>query len=311
MLRNKLVLVHRWVGLALAVFLVPAALTGSVLVWKNPIDQWLNPGLFTVPVRDGVPLSEAQLVAAVLQQQPAARVSWVAMPGRPGQSAQLGVRDWPSAGSARRINEAFADPYTGLVLGLRSTTDPRLNRAELMAWLRRFHYTLMMKGTGMTLMGTVALAWMIDCVVGGLLTLPRSVANWRQWRRSWQLRPARFNFDLHRASGLWVWPILFLLAASGVYLNLTHEVFVPAVEWLARGLVPEQLRARTVETILEWQHPLHTGTAFGLTGRIVVCLAGLVVTVLAITGASITSRKLLRKHEPGATIYTAGRPHSN
>lgn len=34
----------------------------------------------------------------------------------------------------------------------------------------------------------------------------------------------------------------------------------------------------------EWQFPLHTGEAFGLPGRILVCIAGLVPIVLYITG---------------------------
>lgn len=38
------------------------------------------------------------------------------------------------------------------------------------------------------------------------------------------------------------------------------------------------------DRVLAWLHPLHSGEAFGLAGRVVVCLAGLLPAVLAVTG---------------------------
>ncbi len=97
---------------------------------------------------------------------------------------------------------------------------------------------------------------------------------------------------MHRASGLWFWPVLVILAASSVYLNLTHEVFVPVTQWLARALLPEHLRLPVTDAVLDWQFPLHNGEAFGLSGRIIVCTCGLVITVLAVSGIVTTMRKL-------------------
>ena len=46
-----------------------------------------------------------------------------------------------------------------------------------------------------------------------------------------------------------------------------------------------------------WQFPLHSGQAFGLPGRIVVCLAGFLPLVLAVTGLWIwIRRRRLRRH---------------
>lgn len=295
MIRNALVQGHRWVGLALGLFLIPAALTGSALVWKQAIDEWLNPQLFSIPALFQTPLSEKELVAVIRQHYPGVRVGWVTMPERPARSALLAVGNWPGSDSSRRINEVFAHPATGEILGFRSTTTPRFSRQEFVPWLYRFHYTLMMKRTGMVLMGIVAIALTIDCFAGLLLTLPRTLAKWRKWRLAWLVRPSRFNFDLHRASGLWTWPVLFVLAVSSVYLNLAHEVFTPAVDWLTAALLPDQTAAQVAGTILEWQFPLHSGTAFGLAGRIIVCVAGLFITALAITGVVITARKLSGK----------------
>ncbi|HDY86308.1 hypothetical protein LCGC14_1379830 [marine sediment metagenome] len=38
------------------------------------------------------------------------------------------------------------------------------------------------------------------------------------------------------------------------------------------------------DTFLRWLHPLHTGQAFGLTGRIIVCISGLLPVILFVTG---------------------------
>jgi len=38
------------------------------------------------------------------------------------------------------------------------------------------------------------------------------------------------------------------------------------------------------DTLLQWLYPLHSGEAFGLTGRILICISGLVPAVLYVTG---------------------------
>jgi len=58
------------------------------------------------------------------------------------------------------------------------------------------------------------------------------------------------------------------------------------------------------DTVLAWQFPLHNGEAFGLTGRIIVFISGLVPTALYVTGAFIWLRKRrsrrLRKQKSAA-----------
>ncbi|MGH8613909.1 MAG: PepSY-associated TM helix domain-containing protein [Gammaproteobacteria bacterium] len=44
------------------------------------------------------------------------------------------------------------------------------------------------------------------------------------------MKRSRFNYDLHRASGLWVWPMLFVLAWSSVAFNLNTEIYHPVMK---------------------------------------------------------------------------------
>ena len=52
--RSALVRLHRWAGLTIALFLVVAGLTGSVLVFREELDAWANPDLFASPARGRV-----------------------------------------------------------------------------------------------------------------------------------------------------------------------------------------------------------------------------------------------------------------
>lgn len=294
--RSALAFAHRWLGLAMAAFLLPACLAGSVLAWKAELDRWLNPQLFRVADTGVPPLSEAQLKAALKARSPGARVLWIEMPTGTGSSALANVANWPEPGAApdRRVNQVFLDPATGAILGARSTVTPNLNRAELLHWLRRFHYTLAMGRAGMLFMGGIAIAWLVDSLLGTVLTVPGGIERWRRWLLNFRVRASNVNFDLHRASAMWLWPVLVVLALSSVYLNLTREVFVPAVEGIARGL-PAAWRDDVVTSVLEWQEPLHTGQAFGLAGRALVSLAGLAAAVGIATGLLSWLRRAMRR----------------
>lgn len=47
---------------------------------------------------------------------------------------------------------------------------------------------------------------------------------WARWKPAWKIKTKasfyRLNFDLHRANGLWLWPMLFVFAWSSVQFNL-------------------------------------------------------------------------------------------
>ena len=47
-LRKAWFQVHKWIGLILAVLIIPISLTGAALVWDEPIQEWLHPERFAV-----------------------------------------------------------------------------------------------------------------------------------------------------------------------------------------------------------------------------------------------------------------------
>ena len=69
--------VHRWAGLATALFLCVAGLTGSMLAFKEDLDAWLNPQWFMAPAQGRDMLDPFALRDEVAGQLPWAAVDQV------------------------------------------------------------------------------------------------------------------------------------------------------------------------------------------------------------------------------------------
>jgi uncharacterized iron-regulated membrane protein len=215
----------------MAGFLAVAGLTGSIIAFAEEIDAWLNPSLYRV-ASAGPPLPLAVLAQRVEQSDPRIRVMRIEPPIGNRRSALLTVV--PRHTSVPGYDEVFADPVTGTVLETRLWGAIKLDRAHLVPFIYKLHYSLHIPGPwGSWLMGGIACAWLLDCFVGFYLTLPRGRRLLSKWTRAWRVKPGgglfRTNLDLHRAGGLWLWAVLLMLAVSSVSLNLREELFTPVV----------------------------------------------------------------------------------
>lgn len=216
-------LIHRYVGLAIAVFLVVAGLTGSVLVFYHELDAALNPQFYRISA-EVTRLDPLAVRERVVAQLGGAEIRTADLGGIAGGP----LRYW----HAETGREIFADPGTGEVLGMRRWGDPAEGVANLMPFIYRLHYQLALGETGTLLFGIVALLWTIDCFVGLYLTLPRRHAasaaidrrSWlARWKPAWLVRATSMFgavFTFHRAAGLWLWALLLVFAWSAVGFNL-------------------------------------------------------------------------------------------
>ncbi len=137
--RPLYVWIHRYVGLATALFLTIAALTGSALVFMPEIDAWLNPGLFRAkPTGSALPASE--IVSHFEKSYPNLKVSVLSVPLGQEDSVFVFVQS-RSPGSELENNQFFIDPYSGAVLGQRFYGAARIDAAHVMPFLRRVHYS--------------------------------------------------------------------------------------------------------------------------------------------------------------------------
>ncbi|MBX3664423.1 MAG: PepSY domain-containing protein [Burkholderiales bacterium] len=220
----------------MALFLVVAGLTGSIIVFQDELDRWLNPRLLVVEPR-GEPLAPAVLRGIAQRYSADAEVGQIPLRRAPDASAVFWMSPRVDPASGERRNPGFTalylDPYSGAVLGTRNFGTQWFDREHILAFIYELHYTLALpEPWGRWLFGFVALLWVLDCLNGFYLTLPRRRRNFFSgWKPAWLIRfsrsPIRINFDLHRAAALWTWVMLLVLAVSSVQLNLYRELFGP------------------------------------------------------------------------------------
>ena len=225
MRRAVWVVVHRWVGLTLAAFLVVIGLTGSMLAFMPELNRWLAPELFPGPHGE-IELDAATLAGRAENLIPRGRV----------MAVDLKDEGTAAIGMEARLEDApldfdvlYLDAVTGAELGRARQSGLPTRASEIMPFIYNLHTQLMAGDMGGWVVGFVALIWTLDCFVAFYLTLPaRSHRPPRsfiaRWRHAWQVKiPAsgyRINFDLHRAGGLWLWAALLIFAWSGVYMDL-------------------------------------------------------------------------------------------
>ncbi|WP_254605137.1 PepSY-associated TM helix domain-containing protein [Sphingomonas bacterium] len=233
--RHACVLAHRWAGLTIALFLIVAGVTGSVLPFEQELTflsrsdvAYVHPSYRGARPLDGIAIAErverstGGVVSYVPLAVSAKRVDRMYVAARPGRPPLP-------------FNMVWADPYTGAVKLTYTWGGLRDGRVNIVPFLFSLHYGLVAGAWGTWAFGISGLIWTIDCFVGFYLTLPSGGGTNRQrgtprllwakrWGAAWKVRRHarghRLNFDLHRASGLWLWPLLLVFAWSSVGLLL-------------------------------------------------------------------------------------------
>jgi uncharacterized iron-regulated membrane protein len=242
-MRKILVLLHRWFGLGMALFLLQAGLTGALIAWDHEIDGMLNPELYRSDTPPGAELlSPLRLAEIVEHDDPRVQVTFTPLAVEPGEALMMSVqpRTDPATGKPHELgfDQVAVNPVTGQVQGRRQWGALSLSRQQVMPFLYKLHYSLHLPAAsgvelGIWLMGLVALVWVLDTFIALWISFP----NRKAWRKSFQFRfdkgGYRLNFDLHRSGGVWTWLLLLPLAVSAVSMNLNREVMRPLVSVLS------------------------------------------------------------------------------
>jgi uncharacterized iron-regulated membrane protein len=283
-MRKVLLLGHRWLGLASALFLLLTGLTGAIISWDHELDEVLNPEWMHSELT-GAHQSSLLLAKQVAEHYPQVQVSSIPLTVEEGHTLALGVRPLPNPPNGLdpvTFNQVFVDPVSGKELGKREwgAVWP-VDRTNAVSFLYKLHYSLHLPEMwgidrwGIWLLGGVAIIWLIDSFIGFYLTLPKSankphtklhkaqhsanqVTFWQRWWPAWKMRwnssTHKRYFDMHRAFGLWAWLLLIILAFSALALNLRREVFMPVMK-AAFALTPTPSDLRKPLPKLQQQPP--------------------------------------------------------
>ena len=207
-LRRAWFQVHKWIGLILAILIIPISLTGSALVWDEAVDHGLNPQRYAV---SGSTLIDPDryLAAARGSLKPTDSIVSIALPDGEGPVVVTASSPGKSISGPPRTM-VYLDPPTARVL------DVANNRSGVLRVFHMLHGSLMLPGVGRAIVGWIGVAMMVSCFTGLWLWWP-TVGKWvrgLRWRRHRNL-----DTNLHHLMGFWIALPLFVLSLTGAWIS--------------------------------------------------------------------------------------------
>lgn len=188
---------HRWAGLFLGLFIAVQGLGGVLLLFRQPLNHLLHPAAFT----PSPPALDANVDAI---RASGCTINRIDLPD---------LATDPLFYHLTCAGEAFmATAGGGRVLRLAPLGD------WPMEWLFQVHYRLAAGTTGQQVVGWIGVALLALCLTGfSLLARTACRDGWPAlFRPGWPSAPLRRWRNLHRAGGLYLVPVLALLALTGI-----------------------------------------------------------------------------------------------
>ena len=241
--------IHVYVGLAAGFFFALLGLTGSLSMYRQALDEVLNPQLVIENPQDK-PQNLDKIFANIRLAHPSRHGEWeLEMP----KSQDEMITAWYD-----NPHETFGEYYAPLMVSVNPYT------AEVVAsrfwghtfstWMYNLHTQLLMGAFGARKVGILGLGLIASCLSGLYLWWPRNLASLRsllgiQHRQG----ISRFAYDLHKLIGAFSFPLLLLLAFTGFHLAVPTflETIVDA-PGMRHGEVGQTIRSTAVPN----QHPV-------------------------------------------------------
>jgi uncharacterized iron-regulated membrane protein len=245
---QRVLVIHRYLGLVVGAWFVLLGLTGSILVYQDAIDAWLNPALLTETIA-GEPLPAPAILAAARAQFPEAAIERMRVPQGPGEVYRFLLR----SNSAKRIGsprlEATFGAVSGRLLGTRMAEHYGLSRPYLLKTIYDLHHKVLLGNNGKTAVGIVGLALLTTLVIGLILAIRtvRSIG----WRGVLGIKrraaTARVVYDVHRSLGVVIAGLLILSTLTGftlVFPDYARSIVGSFSKVAAFPVIPWQQHAR-------------------------------------------------------------------
>lgn len=209
--------VHLWLGLGLGLILVVLGVTGAALVFYIEIDDALHgevqsDAMARAPDWDS-PIWDRALVTA-RARWPDPRGTWSFEVT--GEGGTIPARYYPP--SLHSHHHAEREMVWFSSDGARIVRDDTWGQ-YVMSWLYELHANLLTGEAGRQVAGWSGFVALVLLITGLITWWPRG-----PWRKALAFKPhavpLRRLRDLHKLSGLWTMPLLFVLVLTGAFLAL-------------------------------------------------------------------------------------------
>lgn len=205
--------VHKWIGLILAILIIPISLSGAALVWDDGLDRIVNPARYAVS-GDALLAPDAYVAAARAVLKPDQRIAQLTLPEGKGPVAVAATADAAAlkayrGGPPPRVI-VYLDPPTAKVMQVASSG------GGLVRFLHVLHGSLQLPGVGRMIVGWIGVFMMVSCFTGLWLWWP-TVGRWARGLR--YKRHRNTDTNLHYLFGFWVALPLFVLSLTGAWIS--------------------------------------------------------------------------------------------
>lgn len=200
--RKLALTLHLYLGLIVGILVSVLALTGSLLVFGDEIECFLNPQLLQViPQAEKIPLET--VLQIVEKAYPENQAISILLPQKVEEVFQISMLL-----KNDELLNVYIHPYTGAILG------SRLWKQSFTGFLFTIHTELAGGEVGHFLVGICGILTLILALTGLFLW-----TGWRNFERgfsiNWKVHWQRILFDLHNISGIGSVAYLLLISATG------------------------------------------------------------------------------------------------
>lgn len=236
---NKL---HFYLALISALPIAVLCVTGSILVYKEAIDEYFTrPYMHSeVPAGSGgEKMAIAEMVKRLEDELPGKEFLGVVLPAKESQSYFFWIKDAPF------WTVAYINPYTGEFKGLRAWEDWTM--ANIIWWVTDLHYSFKWGRTGSYIVAASSFLLFCSIISGLILWWPR---NSRFTLSKFALKKAKrwkqTAFNFHAVLGMYVSLILILVTLTGITITF-YQPFSDFIHTLTSETAPAHPTAKAEE----------------------------------------------------------------
>jgi uncharacterized iron-regulated membrane protein len=224
--RNWILKIHLWVGLASAAFLIVMGLSGAIIAFENDYDHWFSPSIWYVtPQTQRVP--QQALADMVRQKFAPAKIDVIFLQDSRNDLAQVYFLS--------NDLEVHVNPYDGAILGTRDH-DPRIN--VVVNVIHQLHIRLVHIRIGSTDVGKI----LVEIAgVEMLLMIPTGIWLWwkkKQFSIGWKSSWMRINWNLHSVVGIYTVLFLTVATVTGFFISFEKPLY-----WITKAGPLERVQA--------------------------------------------------------------------
>ena len=208
-LRATWLQMHKWIGLALAILIIPISLTGSALVWHDGLEARLEPQRHASYGEASLPPS-AYADAAKRVIGADERISTIRFEGDGKPVLVTATKPMAEGDSRPERTSVWLNPTNAAVI------DQAPASSGIVQVMHVLHGSLMWPGWGRTVVGWVGAFMFISCLTGIWLWWPLSgsLSSGFRWKRR-----NTINANLHYFTGFWILIPLAMLSFTGAWIS--------------------------------------------------------------------------------------------